>query len=608
MKILGLSFFYHDAAACLVVDGIPVAMSEEERFSRKKHDSEYPAGAIEFVLQTGGINAADLDAVVFYEKPFIKFDRLIKSALEVFPFAPMAFGGSMKSFFTKKMWIRSLISSKLGISAEKIFFSQHHLSHQASTYFCSPWQEAAILTVDGVGEWDTTSLAVGKGNTITTLKTLAYPHSLGLLYSTFTAFLGFEVNEGEFKVMGMAPYGTPKYADKVWSLIKRHDDGSFTLDLRYFAFHQSVDRPYSNAFLEIFGKPRDPKSKFFTRTTGWPSYFGEKPQGEAYDKIAQEQEYYADVAASLQFVLEELLIGLARHLHELTGLTRLCMAGGVALNSVANARLARETPFKEIFVQPAAGDAGGALGAAMAYAFLDTDKPRHFHMRHALYGKASTDAEIEQFLQLHQVSATRYTDDASLIAAVADRIVDGKVIGWFQNRFEWGPRALGSRSILADPRREDMKDIVNTKIKFREPYRPFAPSVLEERAHEYFEFPDAPTLEPARFMLYVVPVRPEVREKLPAITHVDGSARPQLVSKQDTPLYYNLIEAVGQRTGIPVVLDTSFNLKGEPIVTTPANAMYTFLKSEMDVLAIGHFVVDRNTLSVNQIEELLKKL
>ncbi|MEN9558531.1 MAG: hypothetical protein RL141_900 [Candidatus Parcubacteria bacterium] len=608
MKILGLSFFYHDAAACVCIDGVPVAMAEEERFSRIKHDSEFPAQAVAFALQQAGLTAADLDAVVFYEKPFVKFDRIIKSALATFPYAPRAFAGSMKLFFTKKMWIRGLICTQLGVPPEKVFFSQHHLSHQASAFFCSPWQEAAILTVDAVGEWDTTSLAVGKGNNITLLKALAFPHSLGMLYSAFTAFLGFEVNEGEYKVMGMAPYGTPKYVDRIWKMIRRFPDGSFELDLRYFAFQHSVERPYSRAFLDLFGPARNPASKFFTRNTGWPSYFGPKPEGQEWERMAAEQEFYADVAASVQRVLEELILGLARHLAEITGLTRVCLAGGVALNSVSNTRIARETPFTEVYIQPAAGDAGGALGAALAYEYFGTDRPRTFHLRHALYGKAFSNEEVEAVLQHHGVPFTRLPDDAALVAHVAERIADGKVIGWFQGRFEWGPRALGSRSILADPRRAEMKDVVNTKIKFREPYRPFAPSVLAERAAEYFIFPEAASLEPARFMLYVVPVRPEVRSRIPAVTHVDGSARPQLVTASDTPRYEALIRAFEARTGVPVVLDTSFNLKGEPIVTTPQNALRTFLVSEMDVLAMEHCVVERSALTATQIAQVLQAL
>ncbi len=596
MKILGLSFFYHDAAACLLVDGVPVAMSEEERFSRKKHDAGYPELAIAFVLRQSGLTAKDLDAVVFYEKPFWKFDRLIKSALATFPLAPAAFSESLKSLFTSKIWIRNLISSKLDVPPEKVHFSGHHLSHMASSFFCSPWEKAAILTVDGVGEWATTALGVGEGNTIRVLHEIRYPHSIGLLYSAFTAFLGFEVNDGEYKVMGMAPYGAPRYADRVRKLVTVYPDGSYALNLEYFSFQRSISRTYSEKFVELFGEPRDPKSHFFTRTTGWPVYFGEKPTGEAFDKLAERQEYYADIAASVQAVTEELLINLANALYAETGIDKLCFAGGVALNSVANWKLIQGTPFTEMFIQPAAGDAGGALGAALAYEFLGTDKKRPFIPPHAFYGASYTTDDITKALDAKGVRYEVVPNDADVIERTAQALVDGKVIGWYRGRFEWGPRALGSRSILADPRRADMKDIVNTKIKFREPYRPFAPSVLEEKAGEWFDLPNAEHHYPARFMLYVVQVNADKRERIPAITHVDGSARPQLVVREDAPDYYRLIERFYEKTGVPLVLDTSFNLKGEPIVNTPENALNTYAKSGMDMLVMENVIVRREDL------------
>jgi carbamoyltransferase len=596
MNILGLSFFYHDSAACLLVNGVPVAMSEEERFSRKKHDAGYPELAIQFVLRESGLSAKDLDAVVFYEKPFWKLDRLMKSALATFPLAPVAFAESVKSLFTSKLWIRHLISSKLDVPPEKIHFSGHHLSHMVSSFFSCPWEKAAILTVDGVGEWATTALAIGEGNTIRVLKEIRYPHSLGLLYSAFTAFLGFEVNEGEYKVMGMAPYGRPLYADRVRKLLTMYPDGSYALNLEYFTFQRSIKRTYSKKFVELFGAPRDPKSHFFTRTTGWPSYFGEKPTGEAFDKLAESQEYYADIAASVQAVTEEVLIGLARALHRETGVDKLCFAGGVALNSVANWKLIQNTPFTEMFIQPAAGDAGGALGAALAYEFLGTDAKRPFIPPHAFYGASYTTEEITKTLDAKGVRYEVVPSDAEVIERTAQALVDGKVVGWYRGRFEWGPRALGSRSILADPRRADMKDIVNTKIKFREPYRPFAPSVLQEKAGEWFDLPNAERHYPARFMLYVVQVNADKRERIPAITHVDGSARPQLVVREDAPAYYRLIERFYEKTGVPLVLDTSFNLKGEPIVNTPENALNTYAKSEMDMLVMENVIVRRADL------------
>lgn len=600
MKILGLSFFYHDAAACLLIDGVPVAMAEEERFSRKKHDSGFPKLAIDFVLKQGGIVPSDLDAIVFYEKPFIKFERIIKNSLATFPWAPATFRESIKHLFLDKLWIRQLIADETGVSMEKVMFSGHHLSHAASAFFASPWDKAAILTVDGVGEWATTMLAIGEGNEIKPLKEIHFPHSLGLLYSAFTAFLGFEVNEGEYKVMGMAPYGVPQYTEKVRKLIHVADDGSFELDLSYFSFHRSLEKTYSSKFLELFGKPRDPKSHFFTASTDWPSYFGPKPEAGELSRLAEEQQYYADIAASVQAVLEDMLIALANHLHTLTGGDKLCLAGGVALNSVANWKLRQATPFKHIFVQPAAGDGGGALGAALALYRSALGGTIRFSMEHAYYGVSFSNDEIKQVLDAQGVRYEYFPDEAELVTVIAQALAEGKVGGWFHGRFEWGPRALGSRSIIANPQYPDMKDIVNTKIKFREPYRPFAPSVLAARAEEYFELPDAEQQLPARYMLYVVPVREQKRSQVPAITHADGSARPQLVFPEISPRYWKLINAFSQKTGIPMLMNTSFNLKGEPIVTTPEDALSTFSRSGMDLLILENYIVRREGLPTHE--------
>ncbi len=591
MRILGLSFFYHDSAAALVIDGIPVSMAQEERFSGKKNDAEFPKGAIDFVLKETGIKATDLDWVVFYEKPFLKMERILKTDMAVFPLAPRVFIKSVKNLFLKKIWIRAIIAKELGIASDKILFSEHHLSHAASSFFSSPFEKSAILTVDGVGEWAVTTVGIGEGNKIRILKEIKFPHSLGLLYSAFTAFLGFEVNEGEYKVMGMAPYGKPKYADKVKKMINFLEDGSYSLNLEYFSFYRSLEKTYSSRFIDVFGKPRDPKSKFFTRDTGWPSYFGKKPEGKKYEKTAEEQEYYADIAASLQAVHEEAVIRLANHIHKITGLDKLCFGGGVALNSVANWKILQNTPFEELFIHPAAGDAGGAFGAAMAINHLAFDGERKFEMKHAYYGKEYSSDEIKNFLEENGIGYEYIESENELVGKIAREIANGKVIGWFHGKFEWGPRALGNRSILADPRREDMKDIVNTKIKFREPYRPFAPSVLAERAEEIFEMPDAKRHYPARFMLYVVPVREEKKKNVPAITHVDGSARPQLVFKEESPRYYKLISKFFEMTGVPLILNTSFNLKGEPIVSTPKDAYSTFERSGIDILVLNNYII-----------------
>jgi len=594
-KILGLSFFYHDSAAALLVDGTPIAMAEEERFTRKKNDAKFPQNAVKFVLNKANLKPEDLDYVVFYEKPFLKLERIMKTNLSIFPLAPQVFIESTKNLFLKKIWIREIIFKNVGVPPEKILFSEHHLSHAASAFFLSPYEKSAILTVDGVGEWAVTTIGVGEGNNIKILKEIRFPHSLGLLYSALTAFLGFEVNEGEYKVMGMAPYGKPKYVNEIKKMINFFDDGSYALNMDYFSFDRSLKTPYSRKFIKLLGKPRNPKSKFFTRETGWPSYFGEKPQPEEYEKTAVEQERYADIAASIQAVHEEAVIRLANYLHRLTGLDKLCLGGGVALNSVANWKIIKNTPFKEIFIQPAAGDAGGSLGAALAVNHIALGNPRNFVLKNAYYGDSYSNEEIKEFLTKKKSKFRYFENEKELIDVVAEEIADGKVIGWLHGRFEWGPRALGSRSILADPRRPEMKDLVNTKIKFREPYRPFAPSVLAERAEEIFEMPKARNHFPARFMLYVVDVKEEKKKIVPAITHVDGTARPQLVFKEESPRYYKLIEKFNDLTGVPLVLNTSFNLKGEPIVNSPADAYSTFERSGLDMLVLENYVVYKTT-------------
>jgi carbamoyltransferase len=589
MNILGISCFYHDSAAALIRDGQLVAAAEEERFSRIKHDFGFPRLAIEFCLESAGITAQDLDYVVYYEKPFIKFERILQSSLQTFPRSYEVFRESMIAWLSDKLWVQNTISDKLDIHPSKVISIDHHASHAASAFFASPFEDAAILTVDGVGEWTTAAFGKGEGTKLTLTHEMRFPHSLGLLYSAFTAYLGFEVNEGEYKVMGMAPYGSPKYVDKVWKLIQLGEDGSFRLNMDYFSFHYSARHTINQKFIELFGPAREPSMLFFTPASGYPSYFGGKPPD--FDQQAERNQFYADVAASIQKVTEEVLLHMARALHRQSGKTRLCMAGGVALNSVANTRILRETPFTELYVQPAAGDGGGAVGAALyAYHHL-LGKPRSFVMGHAYWGKTYSDGEAVDWFRSQNIPHEVLPSQDAMIDRVVESLTKGEVVGWHQGRFEWGPRALGSRSILADARRSDMKDIVNTKIKFREPYRPFAPSVLADAAERYFELPNAAGQLPARFMLLVVPVRPEHHATLPAITHVDGSGRLQTVVKDTNPLYYSMIERFGQATGVPVVLNTSFNLKGEPIVNTPANAHHTFSQSDMDMLVVGNVVV-----------------
>lgn len=591
MDILGVSCHYHDAAAALLRDGRLVAAAEEERFTRRKHDFDFPKNAIDYCLEAGGIRGADLDHVVYFEKPFRKLDRILQTVLQTYPASWKVFRESMITWLLDKMWIADTLVSHLDIPRSRVIFSDHHLSHAASAFLCSPFEEAAILTVDGVGEWTTASYGVGRGSDIRLTRRLDFPHSIGLLYSAFTAFLGFQVNEGEYKVMGMAPYGVPRYVDKVWKVVRQNPDGSIALDMRYFCFHHSTNQSYSRRFVELFGPPRPPDDLFFTDATGFPKYFGEPPANSR--ELSQRNQHYADIAASIQRVTEELLLGMATHLRRETGMKKLCIAGGVGLNSVANSRILRESGFEEIFIQPAAGDSGGALGAALWASASLLGEPRAFCMDHAYWGRPQTSGQAADFLRANNIRHEAFNGTDRLLDEVVRRLIDGKVVGWAQGRFEWGPRALGARSILADARNPGMKDIVNAKIKFREPYRPFAPSVLAEHAERFFDLPGAAGHFPARYMLYVVPVRPEAQATLPAITHVDGTGRLQTVFREQSPLYYSLIERFGQATGVPVVLNTSFNLRGEPIVATPANAFSTFSRSEMDSLVLENFLIDK---------------
>jgi carbamoyltransferase len=558
MRTLGISSYFHDAAAALIEDGRLVAAAEEERFTRRKHDPGFPAHAIEFCLRTAGITASDLDRVVFYEKPFLRLERLLVGALRTFPRSRRVFQEAMISWLGDKIWVRHQIEERLGVPSSRILFSEHHVAHAASSFLASPYEDAAILTADGVGEWATTSIAVGSGTDIRVLEELRFPHSLGLLYSAFTAFLGFEVNEGEYKVMGLAPYGQPHYVDAVKKVIRIQSDGTFELDLDYFAFQHSTDRTFSSKFVALFGAPRRPEDDW-------------RP--------------YAGLAASVQAVTEEAMLGLARRARERTGKTRLCLAGGVALNSVCNARLLREAGFDELYVQPAAGDSGGALGAALLAS------EQRIVMKHASWGAEYPEAA--DALHAERVPFTEFEDEELLCGRVAELLMKGRVVGWFQGRFEWGPRSLGNRSILADPRRADMKDRVNSAVKFREPFRPFAPSVTAACADAWFGLERAADHYPARFMLYVVPVRDDKRTAIPAVTHVDGSARVQVVHADSNPRYHRLLETFGAATGVPVLLNTSFNVRGEPIVASPADALRTWRSSGLDAVVFENCLVEK---------------
>lgn len=568
MKILGISCYYHDGAAALIDNGKITAAAEEERFTRKKHDSSFPEKAIDFCLKTANIKAQNLDYVIFYEKPFLKFERITLSFLATAPFARSAFVDAYKLWFKEKLWIKATFISKLKIGTNKIFFCGHHVSHGASAYFTSPFKSSAILTCDGVGEWTTTAWGKAKGNKLYLENEIRFPHSLGLFYSTFTQFLGFEINEGEYKVMGLAPYGKPKYKSQVDKMIHQNTDGSYRLNLDYFNYLYSDKLSFSKKFIKTFNTPPlDPQKS---------------------DLVQQK---YADIAASVQKVLEEKLLLIAKMVRQKTGETNLSYAGGVALNGVANWKIFKDAGFKNVFVHPAAGDSGGALGAALYFYHHVLNNPKRANFKSVFLGEENRLNSIEKFIRENNINAKKLKN-SDLENKVAQMLAQGKVIGWVKGRFEWGPRALGARSILADPRSKKMKDKVNSKIKFREGFRPFAPVVLYEEGHKYFEAgkPISPLLE---FMLAVVPVRKQWRSKLGAITHVDGTARPQFIKKNTHPSYYNVIANFGKITGIPVLLNTSFNLKGDPIVNTFTEAYETFMKSGLDVLVLENYLIEK---------------
>jgi carbamoyltransferase len=562
MYVLGISCFYHDAAACIIRDGVIVAAAEEERFTRKKHDSSLPSNAIKYCLHEAGISVEQLDAVGFYEKPLLKFERILQSALQTFPRSYEVFRKAIPIWFRDKLWIRSLIQDELKPFRGRIYFIEHHLSHAASCFLVSPFEHAAILTLDGVGEWTTTAYGVGHGNKLELTKEIRYPHSLGLLYSAFTAHLGFEVNEGEYKVMGLAAYGKPTYYDQVRSLIDIKDDGSFQLDMDYFAYHYSL-HSLSPKFYEAFGPSRDPESPM--------------------------EQHYADLASSLQKVVEEAMLAGATYLKRTTGLDRLCMAGGVALNSVANGRVLKEAGFEDLWIQPSAGDAGGAVGVAAYIYYTINDRPRAPEgvMSNAYLGPGYSEVEIRRFLDDYGIAYERL-DEAELVRRTAGMLADDMVVGWYMGRMEFGPRALGARSILANASNPQMKDILNEKIKHREQFRPFAPAVLLEETPAWFDL-DARHESP--YMLLVVDVHPDKRDRLPAITHVDGSARLQTVKAEENGLYYRVIKEYFGLTGVPVIVNTSFNVRGEPIVCTPAEAYNCFSHTDMDALVMGPYVV-----------------
>ncbi|MCC6396551.1 MAG: carbamoyltransferase [Bacteroidetes bacterium] len=584
MHILGISCFYHDSAAALLKDGAIIAAAQEERFTRKKHDFGFPVHAAEYCLRSAGITAADLAYIAFYDKPLLKFERILETSLAMAPKGISSFLMAMPLWLKEKLWIPSLIREELRYTGP-ILFPEHHESHAASAFFPSPFDRAAFLTMDGVGEWATTSYGTGSGNDIHILADLNFPHSIGLLYSAFTYFTGFKVNSAEYKVMGLAPYGEPRFVQTIYDhLLDLKPDGSFRMNMEYFDYCAGL-RMTNDRFSALFeGPPREPESPLTQREM--------------------------DLARSLQEVTEEIMLRMARHVHAETSERNLVLAGGVALNCVGNGRILRESPFENIWIQPAAGDAGGALGAALYawHVYLEKDRttvPGRDSQSGSLLGPAFSDEEIEDFLTTHH-AVYRKLSREDLLEEVADLIAGENVVGWHQGRMEFGPRALGARSILGDARSPKMQGVMNLKIKFRESFRPFAPSVLREHVSEYFEMEcDSP------YMLLVAPVVNKRRiamtgdeehlfgiEKLniprsdiPAVTHVDYSARVQTVTRDTNPLFAELIERFYRKTGCPVIINTSFNVRGEPIVCTPAEAYRCFMRTQMDALVMGHYLL-----------------
>ncbi len=579
MLILGISAFFHDSAAALVVDGEVVAAAQEERFSRLKHDADLPVQAARFCLEQAGISIADVDHVVFYEKPLRKFERILTTHLREFPRSLPQFPRSFATWLGKRLWMKGELCQRLGCTPQQLLFSEHHLSHAASAFLCSPFDRAAIFTVDGVGESATTSIYRGSsddhGSQIELIEELHFPHSIGLLYSALTAYLGFEVNEGEYKVMGLAAYGTPCYGAKFAELCTIADDASLTLDLRYFRFHRHPTRSFTSALETLLGPARTPTA---------PLHLPAR---------SDDDQRFADIAASLQELTERYLLRLAERAKRLTGERNLCLAGGVALNCVANHRIQSEGPFEQLFVQPAAGDAGGALGAALWATHVLHRLPRREPLRHAFLGAAYAEDEIARFLSECGVKFRLFGDRDRVNDEVARLLAARQVGGWFQGRFEWGPRALGARSILADPRDPKALDRVNQKIKFREPFRPFAPAVLAEEAGRWFELPDGQPDALTPFMCSVVPVKQEARAQLPAVTHVDGTARVQTVDRKTNPVFHGLVEAFRRQTGVGVLLNTSLNLKDEPLCASPAEALGVFLRSDLDFLVLENCLVEK---------------
>ena len=561
MNILGISCFYHDAAACLIKDGIVVTAAEEERFTRKKHDISFPINAINYCLKEGNIDIKQVNYIGFYEKPLLKFERLLSQHLEMFPWSFRSFYKALPSWLNEKIRVPSVIRKKLKYNGE-ILFIEHHLAHAASAFLVSPYEEAAILTIDGVGEWATASYGYGKGNEITLLKELKFPNSVGLLYSTVTAHLGFKVNDAEYKVMGLAAYGKPTYYDKFKKIVDVKEDGSIEFDMSYFDYHYKLTMP-SKKFVEEFGQIKKPNEEVTQR--------------------------HKDIAASLQKITEEILFKMLNNLYNETKMKNLCMAGGVALNSVANGKITRNTPFKNVWIQPAASDAGTSLGAAAYIYNVIFGNKRKYVMKSAYFGPSYSIEYIKNFLNKNKIVYKTFKNDIALVKLTANLIYNNNVVGWFQGRMEWGPRALGARSILSNATNPDMKDILNKKVKHREHFRPFAPVISKEDVHEYFEIDK----DEEPFMLFVYPFKDDKKKFVPSVVHVDGTGRLQTTSKEENPLYYGVIKEFEKLSGVPILVNTSFNIRGEPIICTPEDAYKCMMGTGIDYLIIDKFLIAR---------------
>ncbi|MFO1087391.1 MAG: carbamoyltransferase C-terminal domain-containing protein [Reyranellaceae bacterium] len=611
MKVLGLSFGFHDSAAALLIDGRIVAAGQEERFTRIKHDADFPRRAIEFCLGQAGISMSDVDRIVYYENALKKFDRIVwasnvrdqqkaksglvgrartlwKVATKADDVSPYLESATHSWFKRAKFDAVGKICDELAVPREKVTYVDHHDSHLAAAFYTSPFDHAAIVTMDGVGEYETAVIAVGRGSAIERRLAISLPHSIGLFYSAFTAFLGFEVNEGEYKVMGMAAFGQPKHYDEVRKLITLRDDGGFEIEQSCFEFLTPETLPYTDEFLRRFGEPRQPEAEFAVQRSDLSD---DLPEAEA-EAILSSSRHYADLAASVQRCTEELVLHLAAKASAIAGTRNVCLAGGVALNSLANGRLIRECGYN-LFVHPAAGDAGNAIGAAASYYHRTAKQPRMQSFASPYLGSPLDPAEIDAAIAASGFDAvTTCSSDEELVEHVAECLAGGAVIGWVQGQAEWGPRALGARSILADATNPAMKRIVNERVKFRELFRPFAPAVAAEAASQYFDFePNLAAGAPEYYMLAVHPVRAEKKSLIPAITHADGSARVQIVTSASNPTFHALLKAFERRKGVPILMNTSFNLRGEPMVDSPRDAIRTFSISGIDYLVLGRTVV-----------------